>query len=816
MASTIQVGRGRGGSSGPLTSYQAGQISGAQGHHIYIKEKWSDPDWLLVPYAHATSSTTRSLPEASTAQIVFDFGNIKREDSIAYELVFKEDLQNLFVAIQARPSPGTVTPDGASKVRYGKPSTVWVGIIPIEQITILGRKTSISGIDHLAGRQTFQASGLEYLLQRRRVIGAVREHVVVTGEAITPDFDRLGVVPTFNSRQADGTIRGNKSITKIGDGGGTLVTHGFSDDPILAGGELAHQWSLGDILQYQLYWSHEPIDDILFVEPSFLLDGLEGANVNFSDSPPTNFLLEVVEKIDPTNLTTWDIIRKVFSKARGILAQLTFEIDPDDLLPAASSPVYITPFTMTDIEIKIRGAKLPANPRRAIVTLDNSIEMASVTVTNDSVDRYDTVVVQGAPVVTIFSAWTHALVDQYITEADAGGDPNAELTRYFNKKSNYARFVPAWTAAQEAAYEDATDGRSNDTTLNRVFRVFKLANGLNYPTDEYFDWQTAQADQPLDPATGLPATERRNLNIGFDDDGDVNRKVFQGFMNIGKRILPDAYLIKDADIATSDVVEPTIMQLSAYAEYLDKDGTGTDIWMDVSDPPGVDEIKKMVDAKNAALGIPGHHVANGARDTPLDVSPSNTDLEFIISGGTTKHSLARNHVSAAMQSAEAANLTHDYDRLIVTMALRTDVRPRIIVKINNNDGGSLVNRTLTITRDDVQFWHAQPQSVVGTNSIGALRFQAGSLIQRDDRDILANIAALAQAWYSKDRSAVSVTRHGLRRSGFIGTFITSVVFSAGSSQPIGAASPVTEVSHDYILQTTTFTTGLLEIDIRSV
>lgn len=127
------------------------------------------------------------------------------------------------------------------------------------------------------------------------------------------------------------------------------------------------------------------------------------------------------------------------------------------------------------------------------------------------------------------------------------------------------------------------------------------------------------------------------------------------------------------------------------------------------------------------------------------------------------HVLAKNHWSSAGVTSKPPLL--DYDKLIVTVCAETDERLKVVVTVAGIDPA----RELLIEVRDAHFWWATTNTVVGVSNGALVRrptstniidpYPAGNII-RDDLNRLIRVAALAQAWYGRVRSAATFTVKG--------------------------------------------------------
>jgi hypothetical protein len=167
------------------------------------------------------------------------------------------------------------------------------------------------------------------------------------------------------------------------------------------------------------------------------------------------------------------------------------------------------------------------------------------------------------------------------------------------------------------------------------------------------------------------------------------------------------------------------------------------------------------------------------------------------------HVLAAGHWSGAADTDDPPLL--DYTSLRATLAWRTD---QVLHVTSTASSPASPARELTIDVPDCEQWYLVPGTVVGIDDSGAYRTAAGGLI-RDDSDRLEAVAALAAAWYSLPRSAVTVryrtTYYGIDAA----TLITDLT---ASGRTIAANSVVTRVTLDFLSSSTVVETGYAELD----
>lgn len=719
-------------------------------HVVYAKPTWTD-DWQVADDLFAVSASWRAFPGISEAQLVYDYGRMIRPArglDVRYDPAIA--YMGWYVVIVAVPSIGGTYP-------------VWAGVIPSEQFNVEGA-TVVGSQVFGRGQITITAFGFAYLLNRRRVY----QGHVADDPGGNPRGTTVQWMPPFNVRARQGSRPiGNRGVAKLqgppfGGGGDEGVAHGFSN--VRGANNLPPAFSYLDIIEHLLYYSDpNPSTD----DPHFEIMG---------DRDFLEYLGLVVDYIDANGQTVFATLRKMLDRRRGIGAHIewtTKPLDPDDPenvnrgLPWGNLRLWL--YSLTDEAIPVGDKVMPANPSQDIIgPIDSLATDLGARVTVDSLSRFETIVVQGNKAVSCF---TVDLDD---------GDPETE------PDTSRAMVEAAWDAADETAYKAADDASRKRARFDRVYRLFRL------PTD--FNWKTRVAEPPEGHEEGDPVGGGFVLNRGFtqfaeilpNDDGDNgenrNAAPFWNALKHWARWLPVEH---PADAIAED---PELRFLRPFA-LLEKqnDAGGTGVWAH-AEKPGEDPDGTSY-GTSAGFRLVDHGMA--------------IEVDFPVN-----HTLAVGEFDPLVDDSVHAPRFSSKTGMIATVAIETDTRPsvKIVVPVDPIDEGSVW--TIDV---DADCHYVLNGTVIGLAADGSLALHTGPEVLRDETDRLREIAALAQAWYGKKRSRVTITRHGLVLTDLLGTFITRVIYLDFTEQVVGSA--ITEVAFDFVGQTTTATTGSMILDV---
>ena len=254
-----------------------------------------------------------------------------------------------------------------------------------------------------------------------------------------------------------------------------------------------------------------------------------------------------------------------------------------------------------------------------------------------------------------------------------------------------------WGTSVETAYKAADDLARTKEEYSHVYRTFLAAT-------EYL---------PVGPSITAD---------GQIADGEGADDVIPSQFYLGKNLLRHLPLAKNADDEDGPVEfrPPLILIEGKYK--------GAAVYAPVTSP-----IEK--DTPAAGMGL-----------TMLD-----GEMGFRLTG-KYNHYLADGHFSGAAASRVPA--IFDYEDLVATVAWTSSEIFSIVTEIDN--GGIDFKRTLIIHVPDAECWYQLAGTVTDITAAGALVVEGAKKL-RHDRDKLAIVAALAAAWYSKPRRAVTIT-----------------------------------------------------------
>jgi len=159
----------------------------------------------------------------------------------------------------------------------------------------------------------------------------------------------------------------------------------------------------------------------------------------------------------------------------------------------------------------------------------------------------------------------------------------------------------------------------------------------------------------------------------------------------------------------------------------------------------------------------------------------------VLLSASPNHLLAANHFDGAESTQTEPEF--DYVNLVATIAIETDQRLEISVKLPN---ASHSDGVFEIHVPGAELWVLARGTVVGMDSKGDL-VNSGSMhrVLRNDTDRLSAVMAGAVARYFNDRARARVQIQALSPSAYLLGQILTVVEEAGASETIG--SPITSV-----------------------
>lgn len=364
--------------------------------YVQVKKNW-DEDWVFYPYLTAIRYTNTVAPEVGSAELMLDFGDIKREDQLAFSLQGVSNLRDYYCQIL---------------IQYSgeEPVADWYGVITDEQ-TNIDRAAFSSGVQRLS------ANGLVHLFDRIPLTPtrALESPGKLNSLDWSIPFNRAMIGgskrrSTPNQYGTRGNVTfGNRSSAKV-DEDGNADTHGTY--VFERNGE---EWNNRQILDYLLKY---------FLPASFGAIKLTGQ---------ASILSSMIDLHDFEGATLFDAINELIPRGLGLGWNL--EVTEEEALE-------LNVFTVTDVEIRSGTKALPANLHLTTFTLPNEFPFTHLlddlhfrVTANNTVDvieiRGERILVCGTFSYrdgTLFEGWVNASETSY--RAPGGAD---------NKEKDQAR-----------------------------------------------------------------------------------------------------------------------------------------------------------------------------------------------------------------------------------------------------------------------------------------------------------------------------------------------------------------------------------------
>lgn len=428
-------------------------------YQVWIKSKW-DLQWLLARDIEPLNCTDVMAPELPKATFRYRYGSGRWEDNYPMTNGSQIDSHlNVYIRITASTSS-----DFSDEFVY------WAGIIPAEQLIMLGRSDSVITVD-----QVFTAYGLESLLKTR-----IDHGWVIPSPSNTPV--KIGHLPVFNSRVNDGNITGNRSTIKhyvpVADlEEVSYVFSGVEDDVAPA------QWSNFDIIEY-----------LIKLSQPFAFTGT-GPVFNLGYSAEIGeYLKTIIDVYDFTKMRFDQAMNMLVSRSRGLAWYVYVNIDDE---------VFLSIRSILDEEFTVADNTVPAclEAYKVNIDLNDEQDQAKVALSYDNGQKYDKVIVRGA---RFKVCGTFAYYDGTLIEGWTGGS-GSEEEAYLAGASGRADYG-SLTDDEKAVANDVY--RAADR-FDRVFSTFIVPAS--------WDWKLAghNANPALTPDTAEISEENASyFNVG--------------------------------------------------------------------------------------------------------------------------------------------------------------------------------------------------------------------------------------------------------------------------------------------------------------
>jgi len=697
----------------PPTNLASGEVRRWQHHRVLIRRTWSAP-WVAVDYLECVGFTECVAPSIPVAQFRFATGTIRREDQDDFAATTPKYFNDWFVRIEVIRDDGSEPelgqqPGNAPGDR--EPLLVWIGIIVDNSIAVGGAAYGAYA------DQTLTAFGLEYLLELKTVRGS---YILGGASSALQEIDTTLV---FNERLVRGLSEiGNRTESAI-DLDADHSSHLFD------GSDSAAQWTLRDAVEYLLTFFGP-------AEPEFTLGGQSDALAEI-----------IIPRTDVTGRSLHEALNELINPRRGFGWRIATADDDNGI-----TSLEISVFSVTDIEVSMGDAQIPANPDSADLVLVGRLDVAGATIGFDSRAGYGRILVTGERVLSCFSvsfadgtllkAWSDG--DQAAYQAAAGGDDARESDRI--RQSRYPAVYAQFRIHPDWAYK-AGDGQGG--TRNPINPALKL-------------------DGSIDQASG---------------GGAVTQGSYRAW---GVSLVRDLPIRKSspAETFTPEFLEPLVVVKQTSLYYL------------------IDSLPGLVRMLEGELGFiartqPAHvlaknHWTAGGNDTDFD--PANPPE------GEASIDYTTMIATVALRTDQQLKVVADVpvSPLPGETAAQTQARR-----------DQMASRVLHIHVPDAELWYVAPGTVTGVSGAGQLERHQGDSTIRNDVERLRKLAAGAVAWFGRIRSTLTVTLSEIVAAHRPGSYVRG---ATTETQSIAVNSIVTSRQYNLDAGTTTIQTSYTELD----
>lgn len=793
---------------------------------VWVKPYYND-NWRYVPYLFPETSTEAAAPSDSEAMLTWDYGKYVNLWGDPGATLLPLNIQNWHVQILVHTIYGTYIS--------------WIGIV-------VGESLSETGIDVATGlprgEQVIECRGLEYLLERRPIIGTyVGDETGYTYLQRTRDFNTSG------SRREN--LAGNRSAY-INPTSGTYL---FSSD--------GNKWSNFNIIQYLLatfqpWLAFQDTTGQLYYAPQFKIAGQVSA------------LKHIYEEHRFGGRTVREALNSLIDRKRG----LGWKIMTDGI-----GTIYIYVYSISQRAITGNSIVLPANPRQIDVQIhDDKWIQAKYRIS--STNQVDWIVVDSEEPVktmatvrfsngTLEPAWDPQLDSELaLTETESSyrdlaqyllnnWDLIHESTRYPNIQffefyaeasvapDLFSFLLDGWAGDPSQpllAGFNALDSDGDGTLSKEDLKPFIPSDSYQLVSDEAraTDKYAAVFSHFRVPKTWPwtdwhPQINNNGQIIGFGTstswwNHDIAPLRYLPIMEPGSSLDTEReYMEPFAIVAKPNTLRDAAMQLinaglAPYTTLSSAQAVVSDMTQSMFDDIGLGDgsisAQDLYDYVNAN---PYHWVyldkAQQLNLPACSLRMGDSGMKIIVKS-EYNHVFAKNHMDGIVTTKEPI---FDYRDLAATLFFETDLMPRVAIQIWNNivrsaDGtitsqASPVGRTMYIQVPGKEVWYVAPYTVRGLDETSLDYIYDGSPgILRDDLPDLRSIAMLAEVWYNQQRASLDMTIQNQLTFFQIGDLIRST-WSGWTYERIGTC--VTAIQRNYQSGTHQVSTGYGELDPTS-
>lgn len=785
---------------------------------VWVKPYYGDR-WRYAAYLFPESSTESAAPSDSEATLSWDYGKYVNLWGDPGATLLPLNINNWHVAILVHTIYGTYIS--------------WIGVAVGESLTETGIDIE-TGLPR--GEQIIECRGLEYLLERRNVVGTF------VGDATS--WVNIMTTRNFNSSNSRReSLAGNRSAFVNQDSGSYL----FSSD--------GNKWSNLDIIQYLLaafqpWMPYEEYGQVSY-GPQFYLVG------------QTDALNYIFEEHRLGGRSIRECLNQLIDRKRG----LGWKIMTDGV-----GPIYIYVYSISQYWISGNNAYLPANPRQIDVPIhDDRWIQARYRIS--SMNQVDQIIVESECPIRTCATLRFAngtLEPAWAPQLDAEAFVDDEeynyflLAQYLYLNWNAANIYPdnfltfyefdQFRQVNSAPFEFLNQDQFGLTRSELLVGYNKLdADGDSYISKpdlltfvERLTYQTASEEERATDKYAAVFSEFQvprewgwygwAPHVNYNGTVDLSRRGYYWNHDIEMhRYLP--FVVLGNPLSTEkeymepfafieDPYEPRGMLLAlandgaasytleeAQAVYPATTASTFNLF-------AVDGVLYAVDIYTGINDNPANYIQ---LDRAQQLDKPSCSLRMGDSGMKIIVKSEANHVFALNHEANGSfekPPVFDYETLHATVFFDTDMTPRCMIPVWINTyrdrRGNIVGQSsptgkqIYIQVPGKEVWIAAPGTVTGLNGTQLEFYNEGEAgVLRDDTNDLRYIAMLAYVWYGQQRASVDMTIQNQLSFFQIGDLIRSTL-SGWTFQRIGTC--VTSITRNYQDGTHTISTGYGELD----
>lgn len=361
-------------------SYYTGTILG---HRVYAKLKWRDP-WVLKEHVMCESASWAAAPSMGSATLYYRYGPGVYPGVEPGDWLAKFDLPTLaFVRIDFDVAELPDDQDLAANPTITTRS--WYGVVGTLVEAFSGSDVQVNADDGgggtqqvyvLQGKQTLNAVGLEWLLDR--------QYVNRTWYSVSISQTVREARRGLNFNLVGTKLQGNRSSEKYPapNNSFTYIFNHYDLEP----------WTTTDIVEYLLGWHLGRNQSDLVNMPWKLADSSSLLRNDEYEMPAFN---------EVHGQTVWQLLNQLIARQRGYSFRVA--VNGDTLTDSSAAEVQLIPFTLTADDIILRSPaedapelRIPANPVQYSIDLTNDRTASPIVITKDAFSEYDQVEVYGA------------------------------------------------------------------------------------------------------------------------------------------------------------------------------------------------------------------------------------------------------------------------------------------------------------------------------------------------------------------------------------------------------------------------------------